>query len=294
MTGTVVIQILTFNAIDNIRACLRSLEWTKSEPDIFVVVLDNASSEPVGQMINSEFPFVELHINSQNTGFAKGHNEALKHSLKHNPEHLLILNPDTTVDKTALEIMLAKFAGNKSVGLVGPLIKNDDGRIENSINVQLSIWNYLLKIFLINLAAIKTGNKYKKDNFVEAVTGACMLVKTDLIKKIGLFNENFFFYIEDTELCNRVLNAGYKVLFTPDAVISHSHSQSTKSHDDAANWRKTQLYLSTFVYFKLCRSRLQLQALKLLRLSEMRFRILFNLKKDWAKKMLNEIRNFNF
>ncbi len=294
MKEKVVIQIVTYNAINKVHRCLNSLKWVEEEANVKIVVLDNASSEPIKELIKDEFPFINFIANSFNTGFAKGHNAALKCSLEYNPDFLLILNPDTTVDKISLSKMVEKFSADSSIGLVGPLIKNDKGEIERSINVQLSIWNYIFKIFAVDIAAIKTKNKYLQNNFVDAVTGACMLVNKETINAVGLFDEDFFFYVEDTEFCNRIIKSGRKILFTPDAVITHSLSGSTSSHKDEHNWRKTQLYLSTFVYFKKCKGSLQTKLLKLIRIMEMRFRILFGIKKEWARQMLVEIANFKF
>lgn len=290
MDKKVVIQIVTYNAVDKVRGCLKSLEWIKDETNINLVVFDNASSEPVTDIARNEFPFAEIIANDKNTGFAGGHNLALKYSLKHSPDFLLVLNPDTTIDKAALLKMIEKFSLDKSIGLVGPLIKDDSGEIEKSINVQLNIWNYIFKIFSINIAELKTRNKYSHDNFVEAVTGACMLISIDTIKAIGLFDTDFFFYVEDTEYCYRILKSGRKILFTPEAVITHSLNCSTSSHVDPQLWRKTQLYFSTFTYFRKCRSGFEFHLLKLIRILEMAIRIIFQLNREWAVNMIKDIK----
>jgi GT2 family glycosyltransferase len=290
MKEKIVIQILTYNAAEKVRRCLKSLEWVKDEPNIWLVVLDNASAEPVPQIIKNEFPFVECVVNNMNTGFANGHNKALEYSLKHEPDYLLILNPDAVITKDDVTILAGKLNCDETIGLAAPLIKNEAGNIEKSINIHLTILHYILKIFSISLIDIKTKGLYKKDNFVEAVSGACMFIRRKVIEKTGLFDPDFFFYVEDTEFCYRVIKAGWKILFTPEAEIVHSLSSSTESHADAQNWRKTQLYLSTFIYFKKRRNGFELTLLKYIRMLEMRFRIAAGLKRGWAKEMLAEIK----
>lgn len=289
MKNKLIIQIISYNAADKIRRCLQSLEWIRNEENIRVVVLDNASKDQNVEIIKKEFPFVDLIVNAENKGFANGHNLAYKYSKAFNPDFLLILNPDALIDKKSIDIMLQKIQSDKSIALVGPLIKDDEGKIEKSINIQLNIFNYICKIFAINLNELKTKNKYKSDGFVEAVSGACMLVRNEVIATIGLFDPDFFFYIEDTEFCNRINKAGWKILFTPDAVIQHSLSCSTNSFTDPKNWRKRQSYFSTFVYFKKSRPKIEIILLKALRLSEMLFRIIFGINRKWAVGMIKDI-----
>jgi|GEM_PF-4233712 GT2 family glycosyltransferase len=289
MKTKLVIQILSYNAPDKLRQCLKSLAWVQSTDDVKLIVVDNASSENNTAIIKEEFAFAELIKNRNNVGFASGQNIAYERSKKYAPEYILVLNPDTLTDKASVDKLEEKILTDKSIGIVGPMIIGDSGEIEKSINIQLNIWFYLLKLLSIDLIALKTRKKYAKDNFVEAVSGACMLIRTEMIKKTGLFDGDFFFYVEDTEFCNRALKAGWNILFTPDVKIKHSLSCSTNSFKNPGNWRKTQLYLSTFIYFKKCRGGLELFLLKLLRRAEMYFRILTNNKRDWAKDMLETI-----
>ena len=182
--------------------------------------------------------FAELIENKNNVGFASGQNIAYERSKKYAPEYILVLNPDTLTDKASVDKLEEKILTDKSIGIVGPMIIGDSGEIEKSINIQLNIWFYLLKLLSIDLIALKTRKKYAKDNFVEAVSGACMLIRTEMIKKTGLFDGDFFFYVEDTEFCNRALKAGWTILFTPDVKIRHSLSCSTNSFKNPGTGEK--------------------------------------------------------
>jgi GT2 family glycosyltransferase len=167
--------------------------------------------------------------NEKNYGFAGGNNIAADFALKYfNPEYILLINNDVIVEKQFLTELVNVAESDKKIGIVGPKIyyENFRGRsdIINFAGEDIVIW----KAKGIRYGYDKNDNgQYDKIREVDKIDGACMLIKKQVVKSIGLFDPNFFAYWEETDLCIRAKNAGFKVVYAPMSRIWHKIASST-------------------------------------------------------------------
>ncbi|MBD3329217.1 glycosyltransferase [Candidatus Dojkabacteria bacterium] len=292
INGKIIIQIVSFEAKDELRACLDSISWVSSDPQFEAVVVDNGSQSEVSEMVIKEYPFVYVRTNSTNLGFAAAQNQAYEVSKKLDPTHILLLNPDATISRSDIETLFSKFhtgVASQKIGIVAPKIIDAKGQIEQSIHIDLNIWMYIFKVFGIKLLRLKTQKMYEHEGFVQSVSGACMLIDTALIEDIGFFDEDYFFLTEDMDFCLRARQAGWKVLYTPDVQITHLRGRSSLKFNDADIWRRINHYTTQFTYFRKHRGWLEYALLKLGRRIEAEIRILLGIEKSFGLAMKQQL-----
>ena len=231
------IVIVNWNVRDLLRQCLLSLHQATRTINTEIYVVDNASTDGSIEMIRTEFPEVILIANQKNFWFPKANNQALR---KVKGKYTLLLNPDTTVKEDALVRLIKFMETHPSVGIDGPKILDSDGRIQYECARELPT----LSGFSFSIIALtrlfphhKIFNKevmgnwdHQTSRFVPAISGACMLIRTKLFKKIDLLDETLPMYFEDIDLCQRANQAGAKIYYLSDAEIIHYSGQSTRKH----------------------------------------------------------------
>lgn len=185
-----------------------------------IVVVDNGSTDGSQKAIKEKFPEVELIENEKNLGFCEGNNIAIKKELKEKTDYILLLNEDTVVkDLNFLDILVYNADKRKKIGIVGPkifyyetdIIQFGGGKINSFIGFAIHMYKGINE---------KDFN-VKKPYEVDYVSGACLLIKRDVIEKIGLLDPIYFVYYEEADLCFRAKKAGYKVKIIPKSVIYH-------------------------------------------------------------------------
>ena len=286
---SVAILILAYNGIDRLKLCLENLKWVIDRPNTKIVLVDNGSIDPIAPLVKSKYPWISFIKNSENLGFAIGQNSAyefIKNSGK-TYKYILALNPDTLLNEDVLDKMIEQIEKDENIGLIGPKIINDDGQLEKSIHIKPTAFTFFYKLIGLDLQYLINYRKYKAKRAVRvfSVSGACMLIKTQVIEKVGYFDTDFFFYYEDVDLCKRINDAGYFVYYLPSVVIKHARGRSVSTQSDK-NWSKEQTYISSWIYFKKNSSLFEKCLLKYGRMFEMNLRILINFEREWAKKML--------
>ncbi len=247
------IQIVNWNAREHLRQALRSIYESPPTFPFEVLVLDNDSRDGSVQMLEKEFPQVRLLVSERNLGFAKGHNTLARHA---QGRYLLILNPDTFVMRHAL-VKLVRFAEeHPEAGIIGPKLLNPDGSLQYSCR---RFPNPTAAIFRNTpLGRLFPNNRYTREYLmldwdhnsvreVDWVSGAAMLVRRALFEQLGGFDEQFFIYVEDVDLCYRAWQAGWKVLYDPEAVIIHAIGRST---DLVANQMIITFHRSMYKFYK--------------------------------------------
>jgi GT2 family glycosyltransferase len=231
------IVIVSWNVREDLRECLQSLlrdEGSRLESgEIEIIVVDNASTDGTAEMVNLEFPQVKLLVNSQNLGYTKANNIGINHS---RGKYVLMLNPDTVVHQGALQALIDCAESHPEAGIIGAKLLNPDGSVQRSarsfpdIGAGLFRNTFLGRLFPNNPFVrryLLTDFGYDEVREVDWVSGAAMLVRRDLIERIGGLDERFWAYCEDVDLCWRAWQAGYKVLFCPNAVITHKVGRSS-------------------------------------------------------------------
>jgi N-acetylglucosaminyl-diphospho-decaprenol L-rhamnosyltransferase len=220
------------NTRDLLRAGLASLDSSRAM--IEVLLVDSGSIDGTAEMVAAEFPTVRLLATDQNLGFTRGNNRALRIA---RGRHLLLLNPDAVVRPGALDAMVDFLDAHPDVGVVGPQLRFPDGTLQPSRHrfpgrltafvdgTVLQRWlgqGRLLAAFY----ARDRGDDELQD--VDWLRGACLMLRREAAAAVGLFDEQFFMYSEEVDLCRRVRAAGWRVVYLPSAVVVHHEGQSSQ------------------------------------------------------------------
>ncbi|MDW8396131.1 MAG: glycosyltransferase family 2 protein [Anaerolineae bacterium] len=233
MTLDLVVVILNYNTRDLLRACLQSLRAQKGIQFVTCVV-DNASLDGSADMVAEQFKEVVLIRNAHNSGFSAGNNLGLRHfGFPEQPaaRYALLLNADTLVPPDALHRMVAFADAHPDVGVLGPKLVLPDGSLDLACRrsfptPEVSFYRLvgLSKLFPKSRRFGRYNLTFLDENQqadVDAVVGACMMLRAEAIARVGLLDEQFFMYGEDLDWCLRIKQAGYRVVYYPSVVIHH-------------------------------------------------------------------------
>ena len=247
------VTICSWNTQSDTRACLQSLEAARDEAKFEVIVVDNNSEDGSPNMVVAEFPWVRLERMSNNLGFTGGHNHALQ---IRQGRHALLLNSDTIVHPGAISTLLAYLENNPPVGIVAPKLLNPNGSLQMSCrrfpNPIAALFRNtpIGKMFPNNRFTreyLMSDWSHDKPREVDWVSGAAFLVRHEVMDKIGYFDPEYFMYCEDVDWCFRTWEAGYRVVYLPEAVITHAIGRST---DKAPNRMIGRFHRSMFRFYK--------------------------------------------
>lgn len=285
------ILIVTWNSQGTIQGCLNSIQKNCHNLNYEVLAWDNLSTDDTVRIIQTEFPKVQLFKSPQNLGFAGGNNCLLE---KANSEFILFLNPDTVIMDNSVTKMLEYLKNNPLVAALGPELLYSDSTFQLSYatfpnlasefftKIYQRAANQRRSLLLKFLANISAETKE-----VDWVSGACMLIRKEVLKEIGKFDENFFLYFEDADLCYRMKSIG-KIIYFPKAQVVHVVGSSTKTQSlqTEYHYRKSQLY-----YYRLHNSWISNLILKLYLSLKFGLGHFFSNKekKEWYKHILGLI-----
>jgi N-acetylglucosaminyl-diphospho-decaprenol L-rhamnosyltransferase len=238
LTADVRVIIVSYNTRADLEACLDSIFATPPACLAGVTVVDNASTDGSPEMVRSRWRAVELVALDTNAGFGAANNVALRQCRQ---PLALLLNSDTIARPGAIDTLRARLIAREAVA-AGPRLIDAQGRQEVSFGPMLSPFNELMQRWRVR-AASRTDTatparlrKYLGDErFVDWITGACMLLDVRAAAAVGFFDERFFMYEEDVDLCATLRAAGGKVLFTPAAEVVHLRGRSSAAHPGAAS-----------------------------------------------------------
>ena len=224
MQTSIGISIVTYNSAETIIDCLTSLEQTRYK-EKEIIIIDNHSTDETKALINKYFPRINIVVNKQNVGFAAAHNQAIKIFLKQKKEYILLLNPDTIAKSNLLEELIKPFAQDEKIAITGPIITYREK--PNTIWFAGGIYN---KFFcftrhphmnkVVKQARIKAGE-------VDFITGACLIVRSIALKKVGLLPEKYFLYFEDSFFCQEVRKKAFSCYLVNKPLLFHHVSSST-------------------------------------------------------------------
>ena len=242
------IILVNYNGIDFLDNCLNSIKEFVSFADYEIIIVDNFSTDNSIQKIKDILPSATLICSQDNLGFGKANNLAVKHS---HGQHLLFLNTDTILTENSPQILSNYLQQHQDIGAVSPLITFRDG------SYQLSCGK-LPNLAIEFIDKIRYGldqkwhhifeNLYSKQHFsiqeMGWLTGACLMMRRDIFEQIGGFDESFFMYFEDKDICKRVHEAGWKVVYYPQTSLIHLLGGSSQDVKKSVNtyYRDSQLY----------------------------------------------------
>lgn len=225
------IIILNYKTRGLLRQCLKGLLQHLPNVEHEILVVDNASHDGTADMIVREFPGVICIETERNLGFGGGMNVGIQ---KAHGEYILLLNTDIAILDDALSSLIAYLDGHPTVGLIGPRLVNPDGSTQLSCyrfpNFFTALWRRTpfgkLPSIQHQLRSYMMADfDHKSDRPVGWILGACMMVRRKTLDAIGLFDERFFLYVEDTDLCRRCWEAGHEVHYVSSAEIVHYHER---------------------------------------------------------------------
>lgn len=227
------VVIVNWNTRDILRNCLRSVYQQTQNIRFETIVIDNASIDDSAAMVRDEFPQVVLIANSQNRGFAAANNQGVEIA---NGRYVLLLNSDTIILDNAIAKTLEFAKSQPDAAIVGCRVLNTDRTLQPTCFMFPSVLNmllsttYLYKLFPKNkLFGRERMGWWNRDDVreVEVVTGCFMLVRREAMEQVGIMDEDYFIYGEETDWCWRFKKSGWRILFTPNAEIIHLGGQSS-------------------------------------------------------------------
>jgi len=236
------VVVVTYNSLDTIIQCLDSISDYANESCLEIILVDNCSTDGTFDSIVRKFPSIISFQNATNRGFAAANNKGLRTS---KGRFLLLLNPDAFLIDEGIHDALDYIEKNKDVAILGCKITYPNGEIQTSNNAFPNLLTEFIhtsglarvfsnpkarKALGKHLGRIlgRTINEYLRVYWdsdqvrsVDWVTGACMLVRREALEEVGLLDEHFFMYYEDTDWCLRMTKKGWKIVYFPDMNVVH-------------------------------------------------------------------------
>jgi N-acetylglucosaminyl-diphospho-decaprenol L-rhamnosyltransferase len=219
------VVIVSYNTADLIEACLLSVR-ASGGVSLETFVVDNASSDGGAALVREKFPWVHLVENRENRGFGAANNQVLTGCAG---RYIVLLNPDTEATPEAFRRMTAWMDANPRIGLAGPTVNNPDGSRQDSVSRSYPGQKRT------------TGELSGLPGEIACVMGACQIVRKGLMRELGGFDEEFFLYGEDQDLCLRIRKKGYGIGHVDDAIILHHGGGSERGIPPVEVCRKKAL-----------------------------------------------------
>jgi len=223
--------VVSFNSRDCLPDCVRSL---RLEGVADVIVVDNASSDGSVEAVRASDPDVTVVATGANLGFGSGANRGVEASTG---DHLLLLNPDTVVEPGTVKALSGALDRDPGLAVVGPRLENVDGTLYPSVRRFPDLWVATGHAFVgLVWPANPFTRRYRMLDWdhadsapdVDWVSGACMLVRRSAFESVGGFDEGYFMYVEDVDLCWRLGRAGWRVGYEPSGRVVHALGASSR------------------------------------------------------------------
>ncbi len=241
------IIIVSYNARRDLERCLESLHDAPPSTAHDITVVDNASTEGGLDAIRSRWPDIEVIVLERNRGFAAGNNAGIRAT---RGELLLLLNSDTVVPAGALDTLVARLRAHPTAAAAGPRLIDAAGKAELSFGPMISPLGELRQkalgaLYSAGISPVTTWveRATRREQYVDWVSGACLLVSRADAEAVGLLDERFFLYTEDVDFCAALRARGRRILFAPASEITHLRGRSRASAPAAMNveYRRSQL-----------------------------------------------------
>ncbi len=253
MNETTVI-IVSWNCRDYLRACLRSLEETDIRSVGEIVVVDNASTDGSAEMVRKEFPSATIYQSESNIGFAAANNLAIRNARS---QYVLLLNPDTEVLRPGLLPLVGFMDRHPGAWAAGPTLLNTDGSLQRTGVRFPGVWNVFAESFFLDRLFPNTRvfgrhrelyNTGREPRRVDFAQGSCLIARRgSIVQSVGLIDEGYFMYFEETDWCYRMHKAGGEVWICPEVQVVH-HGGGEIGHYDEQ--RILHFHRSLFRYLK--------------------------------------------
>jgi GT2 family glycosyltransferase len=221
LSPLVMVVILNWNGLNETRSCLDALGQI-TYPRVKIIVVDNGSTDGSVNALRAEYPQVMLLPLSENAGFAEGNNHGLRHALRQGADYVLLLNNDARIAPDAVDVLVQTAQADRQIGILGPIIyRDDDSQHIESAGGWLNLYTGRFRHF-----ETLPANQLRPYE-VDMVSGCAMMVRREVMERVGLLNGCYFAYFEDAEWCVRVRRAGYRVVAVPGAQVWHRGSAAS-------------------------------------------------------------------
>ena len=220
MTPKVFILTLNWNNTINLLKSIKKIDY----PNYKIVVIDNGSTDDSVKVIKEEFADVKIIENKKNLGYCEGYNVGIRYALFNKADYIIVTNNDCTVDKDYVKELVKIAESDKNIGLVsGKVYFYDRKNVLQAIGGKV---NWLTGFVRIKRNRLDNG-QFDDVKEVMHIDDVFLLVRPSLVKKIGMYDKDFFIYYEETDLCARAIKSGFKIVYTPFAKIWHKEHAST-------------------------------------------------------------------
>jgi GT2 family glycosyltransferase len=234
--------------------CLDSIYKYPPKVQFEIILVDNCSQNPIFPIVEHRYPQVHTLSAPERQGFSKNYNLGMRHATG---ELVMILNNDTFVHAGALDTLIRTIRQHDLYGVVGPKLLWPDGSIQTVCARELltpALYAMTQCVLDLGTPTGKLWDRYQRSKLerrksgpVPCISGACMLVKSEVLDKVGLLDEGYDFYYEDVEWCHRITKFGYHVGYVSEAEITHLGDRSLSK---VKEWAKQSEYLSALRYFR--------------------------------------------
>ncbi len=265
------IAIVSHNTKKLLLECLGSLSSSLDKTRSEVFVVDNASTDGSSEAVVEAYPWVKLINNPENIGFTRATNQALESA---QGRYVALLNSDTQVDVDTFKALVGFLDSHPEAGAAGPRLVYTDGTPQPSIDAFPSLVSEFSHLYQIKKLIPGTDSRRRMASIlkkvpseavaayfrvysdettpseVDALSGACLVVRRDVIDKTGLLDESFFMYMEDLDWCTRIRRAGFKVYYVPEVGVIHHVGQSGQADAEKKIETTYEFYRSRLYFFR--------------------------------------------
>ena len=264
------IIIVCFNSREVLLPCLESIWKALPSFPFEVILVDNGSKDNSVQEVHRRFQEVIIIQSGSNAGYAGGNNIGFA---KARGKYVLFLNPDTIIYQGAFDKLVNRADSDPNIGIVGPSVQNADGTLQLSCFRPPDIRESLSKTFWLYripgyMKAYGFPGHYREDQYkgemdVDVVSGCCLLARKTILDEVGAFDEEYFIYYEETDLCERVRRSGYRIVYAPSACIVHLGGATTIKQEI---WFRIQSERSRYRFFSKYRCKSYVLAIRTIQL----------------------------
>nr|CAA9234772.1 hypothetical protein AVDCRST_MAG63-1137 [uncultured Armatimonadetes bacterium] len=238
----VAIILVTFKGKDDTLECLRSLAEL-TYPNWEVLVVDQNSGDDTLEAVREAFPWAHTIANPVNNGFAGGNNVGIRAAMERGADYIFLLNNDTTVEPGLLEPLVALAESDPKIGVVGPkMLYHGDPETIWSAGGRMD-WRG--NSMLVDEGEKDTPGGEPRD--VDFIVGCGLMARRDVLEKVGILDERYFIYYEESDLCARIRKAGYRIVYQPNARLWHKVS---RTFGPGSEFTVYYMYRNVFLYLR--------------------------------------------
>lgn len=233
--------LVNLNDRAHLGRCLSSLQTSLESLETEVIIVDNNSEDGSREFVRSAFPWIGLIENRENVGYAKANNIGIKAC---NGLFVLLLNTDTVVPPEGLAVLLKEIKARPRCGAIGPALVHENRSFQVSFGRRVDFFSEFFQKLLFNPYFKMRPKHSRKIREAGWLSGACLLLRKTALEETGLFDENFFLYFEDIDLCRRLRRKGYDLLFFPEIEVVHVGGATTSPNKwlNRLEYRRSQAY----------------------------------------------------